>query len=67
MWIWNFTHSSTFRCSHTHKLIDGVVVHVGIHCDVISCQLARQGVRRGADESSVRGRGNAVGLTSIFN
>ena len=47
-----------------------VAVVVSFHCDVISCELSRRGVRRGAAEagrSPARGRGNAVGLTSIMD
>ena len=48
-----------------------VAVVVSFHCDVISCQLSRRGVRRGAAEaaaqSSACGRGNAVGVTSIMD
>ena len=45
--------------SYSHRL---TAVIVGVHCDVISCELARRGVRRGAC-----GLGNAVGLTSILD
>jgi len=53
------------------SIIDGRIV-VDFYCDVIDCELARSGVRRGAAtpaaaESSACGRGHAVGLTSIFN
>ena len=50
-----------------------MAVVVGFHCDVISCELARRGVRRGAAgpaaavKSSACGRGNAVGLTLILH
>jgi len=48
-----------------------VAVVVSFHCDVISCELSRRGVRRGtaeaAAQSSACGRGNAVGLTSIMD
>jgi len=42
-----------------------MTVVIGFHCDVISCELARRGVQRGAAESSTYGHGNAVGLTSM--
>ena len=29
-----------------------MVVVVGFHCDIISCELARRGLRRGATEAS---------------
>ena len=32
-----------------------MVVVVGFYCDVISCELQRQGVRRGAAEASSSG------------
>jgi len=42
---------------------------VSFHFDVISCELARRGVRRGAAAVTAAapayGRGNAVGLTSV--
>ena len=50
-----------------------MAVVVGFHCDVISCELARRGVRRGAAgpeaavKSSACGRGNAFGLTLILH
>jgi len=44
---------------------------VGCHCDVISCELARRGLRRAmpavAAESSACGHRSAVVLTSILN
>jgi len=47
-----------------------MAVKVGFHCDVISCELVRRGVRRGATEASRNGacgHGNAVGLTSVVD
>ena len=49
-----------------------MVVVVGLHCDIISCKLARQGVRHGVAEGSGRVQHmwtwyNAVGLTSILD
>ena len=44
-----------------------MAVAVGFDGDVISCELARRGVRHGAAEASARERGNAVGLTSILD
>jgi len=50
-----------------------MAVIVGIRCDVISCELAQRGVRRGAvkssgsGKSSSCGRGNAAGLTLILD
>jgi len=45
-----------------------MAVAVGFRCDVDGFELARRGVRRGAAaaESSVHGRGNAVGLHVSF-
>ena len=46
---------------------------VDFHCDVISCELTRSGVSRGAAEAygaaefTACGRNNAVGLTSILD
>jgi len=34
---------------------------------IISWELARRGMRRGAVQAGTRGRGNAVGLTSIVD
>jgi len=51
--------------------IDGRTVVVSFHCDVISCELARRGVRPrpgAAAESSARVlHSKAVGLTSIVD
>ena len=49
-------------------VLDGRSI-VGFRSDVISCELARRGMRRdaAAAESSACGRGNAVGLTSIHH
>jgi len=50
-----------------------MAIVVGFHSDVFSSKLARWGVQRGAaesgvsSESSAYGRGNTVGLTSIFS
>jgi len=52
-----------------------MVVVVGFRSDVTSCELERRGVWRGVAHasgsgsggSSVRGRGNVVGLTSILD
>ena len=49
-----------------------IVVVVGFHCDVIICELVVGVVRHGAAETAAaksiaRGRGNAVGLTSILD
>jgi len=43
-----------------------MAVVVGFHCDAISCELARPRPAE-AVESRASGRGNAVGLTSIFD
>jgi len=42
-----------------------MAVVVGFHRDVISCELARRRVRRGA-QPNARQRGNAVGLALIL-
>jgi len=46
-----------------------MAVVVGFYYDVIKCELARQGVRRGASVASCRGvwAHSAVGLTSILH
>jgi len=60
-------------CQGTQRVKCILTMHsvvVGSHCDVIGCQLARRGVRRGAVEASGSDgvqRVWAVGLTSILD